>query len=424
MTVLILLAGLLLYTVYHGHYPVDLGIPGVNVVNLAFAAAVALLMARRPAGPVPTPRLAGPLVGYAIAMVLATAIGMVFRPGDVLDDLTYLKTLLFFPLYYLLFFHAVRDETSARRLILVVLGIAVLASLEAVREAIDYGIGSYSPTHRSAGPFGPDYRSANRAGVYYAMFLPMFVAAALFLKGRPAWRLAAAGIAVLVAAAILFTYSRQSYAIGLLVVALLALRRNVLAAVVLAAGFVVAVPYLPEGASQRVQETQQVGEYGQEEVDDSTASRWDLWSGAWSMWLEHPAGVGANRFKQEIGAYSHHPGMDAHNYFVLTLAEAGLQGLLALLLLVAGMWRLSGWMLSRSVDPESHALASGFRVAVLAMVLGNLYGSPFTEGAVMGTFWALAGVLERWTHLRRVASPSPAHPAVSVPRRSVGARPA
>ena len=48
--------------------------------------------------------------------------------------------------------------------------------------------------------------------------------------------------------------------------------------------------------------------------------------------------------------------------------------------------------------------AYGFRVAVLAMILGNIYGSPFSEGAIMGVFWALAGLMERYMSLRWQAS--------------------
>ena len=54
-----------------------------------------------------------------------------------------------------------------------------------MREGIDYGFGAYNPMRRASGPFGEDWHNANRAGVFYAMFMPMFVALALFLK-KPA----------------------------------------------------------------------------------------------------------------------------------------------------------------------------------------------------------------------------------------------
>lgn len=403
MILRLLLAVLLVYTVNQLHFDIDLGIPGLNVINLLFAAALAALLLSGRGSSLPKPALGGALRLYFAMAALATLIAMLLRPQSIVADLTYLKTLLFYPLYYFLFYYAVRDLKTARRLILLVFVIAAFAGIEAIREAFSYGIAGYSETHRAAGPFGPDYRSANRAGVFYAMFLPLFAAPVFFLKGQPFWRMLALGGLLILAAAILFTYSRQSYFIALLAMALIALRRSIFIAAFCALVFAIALPYLPSGASERVQETQQVGDYGQDEVDDSTASRWDIWSGGVQMWTEHPFGIGANRFKGLIGDYSNYPGKDAHNYFVLTLAEAGLQGLLALLLLVFALWRLSGRLVREASDHEGLALALGFRVAVIAMALGNIYGSPFSEGTVMGIFWALAAILERQSQLRQAA---------------------
>jgi O-antigen ligase len=284
--------------------------------------------------------------------------------------------------------------------LLVVLMVATVAGLEAWSEASSYGIGGYVESHRAAGPFGPDYRSANRAGVFYAMFIPMLAGIVLFLRGRPLWRMLALGALVILVGAVLVTYSRQSYFIALFGIALLSLRRGVGTTIVLLVGFVCVMPWLPQGAFERVEETKQEGQLGEESYDESTESRWDIWAGAISMWSENPAGIGLNRFKQTIGNYSSYAGKDAHNYYVLTLAEAGVQGLIALLWLALAFWRLGSHLKRRAVDAESYALAISFQIAALCMLLGNIYGSPFTEGSVMAIFWALAGILERYAQLR------------------------
>jgi O-antigen ligase len=397
----LLLAVLLIYTVNQLHFDVDLGIPGINIINLVFGAALGFMVLEGKISGLSAPSLGTPLRLYFAALTIATVVAMVARPQLPIEDLTYLKTLIFYPLYYFLFYYAVRDIKTARRLILLILVIALLAGLEAVKEGLDYGIGGYSETHRAAGPFGPDFRSANRAGVFYAMFIPMFAAPVFFLKGRPFWRMVALGGLLILAGAVLFTYSRQSYFIALLAVAFVAVRRSMVIAVACAVLFAIALPYLPQGAFERLEETQQVGQYGEAEYDDSTASRWDIWGGAVHMWSESPIGVGANRFKGLIGSYSNYPGKDAHNYYVLTLAEGGLQGFLALLFLIFALWRLSGRLLAAAVEREGWTYAQGFRVAVLAMALGNIYGSPFSEGTVMGAFWALAALLERYLQMRR-----------------------
>src|SRR3546814_5030961 len=88
---------------------------------------------------------------------------------------------------------------------------------------------------------------------------------------------------------------------------------------------------LPDSVTQRVEETEQSTASGDEKLDTSTASRFEIWTGAALMWSEHPIGVGMNRFKRYIGHYSKYVGYDAHNFYVLTTAELGPLGIGALL---------------------------------------------------------------------------------------------
>ena len=400
-----LLAILLVYTVNQLHFPQELGVKGLNVANLLFAlAALAVMLGERSEEPAARPVLKRALLGWFAMLVLGFALAQWLHPGDPGDDLTYLKTALFYPLYYFLFRHGAGDLKWTRRLIGLTLVVAAVAAVEALREAVEYGIGDFVESHRAAGPFGADYRSANRAGVYFAMFLPMFLALAVLLRGAVALRTAAFAGVLLVAAALLFTYSRQAYFIAIVGLLLVLFRRGLVAAVL---GIVVVwtvIPYLPEGVSERVEETQQQGEFGQTEYDESTASRWEIWRGAVGMWSEHPIGIGLNRFKVRIGEYSTVEGKDAHNFYVLTLAEMGVQGLVALLVLMLATARMLKRARRAAVDTESRALAVGASVAFVCMALGNVYGSPFLEGTVMGAFWALLGLVERYVLLRHAAS--------------------
>ncbi|HET9482447.1 MAG TPA: O-antigen ligase family protein [Xanthomonadales bacterium] len=415
-----LLAILLVYTVNQLHLPQELGIRGLNVANLLFAIAALAVVAGGGSGATTRPLLKRALLGWFAMLVVAFAIARARGGGELMADLTYLKTALFYPLFYFLFFHGVRDLKWTRWLIGLTLLVAFVAGLEALKEAVGYGIGQFVDSRRASGPFGIDYRSANRAGVYYAMFLPLFLGLAVFLRRQPLLRAAAFAGVLVVTGAILFTYSRQAYFIALIGLVLLLARRGVLATLLGLAVVWAVVPHLPEGVGERVEETQQQGDYGQVEYDASTASRWEIWSGAVSMWAEHPLGIGLNRFQQNIGEYSTIEGKDAHNFYVLTLAEAGIQGLVALLVLLAAMWRLVRRLRAAAFDAEGRALAVGANVAFVCMMLGNVYGSPFFEGAVMGTFWALLGLLERYALLRqpqRAAAAREPAPA-GVPQRA------
>ncbi|HEY0179351.1 MAG TPA: O-antigen ligase family protein [Dokdonella sp.] len=397
------------YTVYQGHYEFASGIPGLNLANALFLLTLLLVLAAGARNAV-TERalLRGPVLLFSAMLVVSFGIAQARAPGDLMTDVTYLKNALFPPLLYFLYLHCKQDLKNTRLLVIAVMAVAAIAAVQAIRQGFDYGLGNFVESHRASGPFGDNYRDANRAGVYYAMFLPMFVAAALFFRSRKLWRAGALGGVGLLALAVMFTYSRQAYFISLLGLAVLLLRRSVVLSVVIGVSLVLLASYLPESVTQRVEETQQKGPHGEERVDESTASRWEIWAGAMAMWRANPAGVGLNRFKDEIGKYSSFQHFDAHNFYVLTLAESGPQGLAALLLLVAATFRLARFLRRQAPtdDPEANALAIGFTVTTLCMALGNLYGSPFFETNVMGTYWVLGGLLERQARLRAQLAPA------------------
>jgi O-antigen ligase len=391
----------LLYVVNQVHFSWVPGLGPIAPTNLLFI--LTLLAMRGKPDVIDTPGiLRKPLLVFFAALTFAFLWAQVRAPGNFVDDATYLKNAIFFPLYYFLFLKSRQDEKTTRRLIIWILIIAAVAGLEALHEGMDYGFGNYNPSRRASGPFGTDWHMANRAGVFYGMFMPMFVALVLFLRKRVLWRLAAFGACVVIAGGAFSTYSRQSYFLVLLGTVLLLIRRNIITAVIVGITLVSLAGYLPDSVVQRVDETKQTGKHGEETVDESTSGRWELWAGAMSMFASNPLGVGLNRFKTEIGNYSPHKGFDAHSFYVLTLAECGPFGIVALLILIAMAFRLAKFLRMNvpNGDPELTALTLGFTFCTLNMALGGIYGSPTLEGSVMTPYWALAGTLERYIHLK------------------------
>lgn len=395
------------YTVYQSHYSFETGIPGINLPNVLFLICWVMVIRAPRIETVTAPAILKPavMVWYG-ALVLAFLMALARLPGDFMLDINYLRTALFSPLLYFLYLRSKQSLEDTRWMAIAVMAVAALAGLQAVRQGLDYGIGAYNETHRASGPFGLDYRDANRAGIYYCIFLPMFVGLALFLKKQKFWFFAALGGVALLAFAILVTYSRQSYFIALLGAALVLVRRSTILAVLFSLLALIAVPYLPGSVTERVAETAQEDVYGTEVIDDSTASRWEIWKGGLHMAANNPLGIGLNRFKTRIGEYvPRYKGYDAHNFYVLTLAEMGIQGLLALGLVFLYLFKLA-MFLRRNVpagDSEALALSIGFTVTTISVGLGNLYGSPFLEANVLGTYWILCGVLERYMHLKQQA---------------------
>ena len=398
------------------HLSFETGVPGLNIANLVFLLALAtvVLGGRRQTAPQGRGELTPALLAYFAMLVVGFFIAQFTRPIAWTTDVGQLKNIVFYPLLYFIYRNCKLDQRSTRWLVILVMVIAAVAGIEAVREGLDYGFGRYVESRRASGPFGVDFHNANRAGVFYAMFLPMFIAMALFFRGQKLWRIAAIGGCAILVLAIMATYSRQSYAIALFGLSLLLMRRNLLLAVMIAVLALPAASLLPESVTQRVAETEQTNAAGVEELDMSTASRFEIWGGAVKMWQEYPIGVGLGRFPKYIGRYSTHANFDAHNYYVLVMSELGPFGLAALMWLLWRMWRLAGRVRAAigGVSAEAKALGIGFTVTIVAMALGNLYGSPFTEGSVMANFWILCGLMEHYA--RQVRSPVAATAATPV----------
>lgn len=384
------------------HLPTDFSVGATLILLL-----VGMLIGERDPAHMARPSvLWPPLLALFIAMLVGFVAAHWHDVSNAEVDLRDAKVAVLFPLLYLAYRRCGLGLRETRHLIIVVMAVAVLAGIEAVSQAMRFNLGAFSETERATGPFG-QIKMANRAGVFFAMFLPMLVALVLQPKQRRAVRVAAIAGSVILALGILFTYSRQAYLIGLFVIMVLLVWRSIpaaiLAAVIL---FGSATLLLPKSVVDRVEQTQQVDVSGSVTLDVSTSSRFAIWTGALDMLRDHPAGVGLGKFSDTIGNYTTYAGKDAHNGFLLTLAELGPLGLFALLWVFWRLWRLAR-MLRRSPgaeSPENRTYERGFTLAVVAMALGNMYGSPFFDSVIMANFWILCGLMERYGLLKAHAA--------------------
>lgn len=401
MTLLrLLLVALVVYVPNELHFPSDLGIRGLNVFNLLLLATLACMLAVGARAGSPTP-LRGRIGFFCGLLVVAFLIGQRHPAAVFVDDLTELKTALSYILLYFIFYHAVEDAKTIRILFLVLLLVVFVASVEVIREALDYGIGEYKFTHRASGPFGHDWRNANRAGVFFAIFVPLFIALMFFYRSRLWVRCAGLVGTACGTAAVFFTYSRQSYIILGLGALLLAVRRSALVGVLIAVLLSTYALWAPASVVERMQMTYVEDPTGEEQLEESAESRLIIWKGAVQMIKRHPFGIGFNRFRGEIGNYTIYQEKDAHNEYVLIGSEAGVQGLAGFLLVVFGLLGLGVRLWRRAETEEDRVLAYGYTVATLCMMVGNIYGSPFFYGEVMGDFWVLSALVARYTDLAR-----------------------
>jgi len=386
------------------HLPSTFGVRGLNAMNIIVILTLIVLMFVRQHKSAPAP-MTWPVLFFFFALAYGFGIGMLYDRSQFVTDFVVLKTGVFYIGLYFLFYYGVRDLRMVRILTGVILLVAVVAGLEAMREALDYGLSAYSESKRAAGPFGPNYKASNLAAVYFAIFLPLFAAIGLFLKDSPFIRFSAMAGAVLLLFAIFFTYSRQAYAIVAIVILLMAFRKNLLVALLLSLALWNYELWVPNAAVERVQMTTEVSEDEFEgkssiAVDYSTSSRWDLWVGGARMMKEHPLGIGLNHWKREIGKYTdYYVNLDAHNFYVLITAEAGVVGGIAIGWLIFALFRFAYRNIRLAQTPGARTLAFGFMGATIALAMGNLYGSRFLNGEVVGNYWIFAALCARYFQL-------------------------
>jgi hypothetical protein len=396
----VVLVALVLYIPYALRLPQNLGFRGLNVLNLLMLSAAFTLVVRGLHVDRWIPLTARFLLFWA-ALLASVFVSFGYESPGSETGLNDFKAILTYNLLFFLFYLAVDDTKTVRLVFASVLFVTFVASFQIARQALDYGLTTYKVANRAAGPFG-DYHNSNRAGVFLAMFVPLFLAVALFYRR---FRFASLVAYFLGSFALFFTYSRQSYVCLILSSLILALRRNLVVLALLVTAVVFYDTWMPAAVLERIDMTQNVDEQGQVELDESTESRPVIWAGAREMIAGRPYGIGLGRFREEIGNFCIYEGRDAHNYYILLTAEAGLQGGVALLLLVLGLFTLAGRLILKAETDEDQVIGWAYGVCVVGMVAGNLYGSPFTMGEVMGNFWVLTGISAKYLHMRYYAPP-------------------
>ena len=136
------------------------------------------------------------------------------------------------------------------------------------------------------------------------------------------------------------------------------------------------------------------------------ATRVSLWVTAWSMFLDSPLlGNGPRSFAVLFTDYAGTVRLPSwlpadprfapwsHSLYLETLAEQGVLGLTALLLLIGVSSRRALRLVRTAPDGEPRALALGAAVALLAMWLEGLYELSFIRLWVVIVLFALLGAV-------------------------------
>jgi O-antigen ligase len=128
------------------------------------------------------------------------------------------------------------------------------------------------------------------------------------------------------------------------------------------------------------------------------------WQAGWNMWEDHPLlGVGAGNFNERYDDYYVREGLrfsrgHAHNYYIHTLAETGLAGLVAYLTLIGSLGGLALWTVLKAPQGIERMVALGSLGTMTSVAVHNVFENlhVLNIGITMGLVW----VLIIWAHLR------------------------
>jgi hypothetical protein len=124
---------------------------------------------------------------------------------------------------------------------------------------------------------------------------------------------------------------------------------------------------------------------GVEELDQSAASRLDVWEAGLQMFYDHPLGVGAGSFYTAVGSYNPaYAGRDCHNTYIRCLAELGVPGILVFLALIVNAFRtlrrIPALAAGTPVEESLQWDCFGLQVALVAyLTAGFFMGLTYVE---------------------------------------------
>jgi O-antigen ligase len=371
-----------------------LPVPGMNTVNVLFFTVffsymLANVLRQRPvlrSGVlmVPLGLLLG-LAGLSVIRGAAFPTGMSYEAGHA--GLVLFRSVMSVTPYIVCLAMA-RGGVSRRRLLAaVMLGFAL--------EVVATFVIGRNLRGRAGGTIG----QANELGTYLAMFTVMALAMAygvrsLFLRFT-LWALAVAGTL-----GVFMSVSRGALvalAIGGLVVA--ARTSRVLFTLML---LVLATSplWVPDYVKERVISTVTASEDSDEaELEGGAEQRLNTWQGILWIVQDHPLdGIGFAGLADVLPAIGEEMGLrvkdSAHNTFLRLLAEMGMFGLAAFLLLWWMIARLAWRGARTATTPFDRQLAVGLGGMVVAFALSCAFGDRFFEIMIAGNFWVVCALVE------------------------------
>jgi len=386
------------------------GIPGLNGVNLLFVVAVlgwVLPWVTSGERLLPRTRLAAPLVVY-IVVLFASAIRTILFPPE---GTSYVASDLLLRVWQrvpalAIYFVAVGSVRTPQR-IKALLGTFSVSAGIAAMIAIRQFIATPGESARRIGVGMNPNDFAAYVGICASMLGAYVFNSRAFGGVR---RLVIWGGAALAAVAVLLPKSRGGYlgfAGGLAALTYLISKKAFIVFLIV----MLASPlWAPGFVKERVKETEvesfeaQIAGDVTDRLDPSAAVRITIWGIVLREVAKRPVfGYGFGAVPRltvgDIGTP-----FSAHSLYFETLGDMGIIGLAALLWLLAACVRSGFELMRRATTPLSRGLSIGFIAASVVMLLTNIFGQRFLHRSIAGSYFLLAGLVDRSIILERRAA--------------------
>lgn len=231
---------------------------------------------------------------------------------------------------------------------------------------------------------------ANHFGAFFAHFGFILLGIAMFLKSK-VLKICLLIVIALNTYCLMYTFSRGAYLALLGGLIFLGIVRNRLLLIFLFLFLIFWRSIVPISVIERIDMTK--GE--DDQLEESAADRIMLWNHALDLFYSSPIiGHGFNTF--ECNGYR-----DAHNCYLLMLAELGLIGFFSFIYMCYCAFMV-GWKLYKeSKDNIFKGLGLGFSTCMIAVMITNFFGNRWRYLVLGAYLWIFLGLVVSALHIVR-----------------------
>lgn len=289
-------------------------------------------------------------------------------------------------LLYFLALNAVKDENKQKHIVIIMSLVVLFISVRSYRNFTEGS--SFVDERRYGGPFEVVGLGSNHLGAFIAHYSAVFLG--LYFYDKVKWRkLLFLATVMFSLHPLFFAYSRGAYmaAFGVVIFYGLIKKRSLL--ILVFAMLLAWQTILPASVTERIMMTETEGG----ELENSAAVRLKLWEDALNLFYENPLfGAGFDGFTL---AHKGEHWSDTHNFYLKTLSEQGIAGIIFLTLIFIMAFR-SGWRLYNiGKTTFYHGLGFGFMGSVIAIMITNIFGDRFSYFMLGSYFWIFWGLVDR-----------------------------